>query len=100
MYQGAVRTAKQSAYTVFPYIAYRYKRNDELKILDAKTDNEYNKLHGTDQLHPLEQLALRKTVEQKVQQEDCPVLNGEAACLNQIKAGAKFVQAYAEKFME
>jgi len=100
MYQGAVRTAKQGAITVFPYVAYRYKRNDELKILDAKTENAYNKLHGTEQLHPLEQISVREVVEQKIQRAHCPLLNGEAACLNQMKAGAKFVQASIEKFMD
>ena len=100
MLKGAVKTVKQGVITTFPYLVYKYKRSDELKILRAKTDNKYNKLHGTDQLHPLEQLALRKTVEQKVQQEDCPVLNGEAICVRQVKVAAKFVKASAEKFME
>lgn len=100
MLKGAVKTVKQGVITTFPYLVYKYKRSDELKILRAKTDNEYNKLHGTDQLHPLEQILVRDVVEQKIQRAHCPLLNGETACLNQIKAGAKFVQASIEKFMD
>jgi len=100
MWRGAVNTAKQGVITTFPYAAYRYKRSDELKIKRERTDNEYNSLEGTDKLHPLEQRALKKSIAQEVQAEDCPVLNAEDACMRQIKVAAKFVKASAEKFME
>jgi len=100
MWQSAVNTGKQAFYTTFPYFVYRYKRSDELKIRQYRVECEFNKLHGTDKMHPLEQLALKETLEQKVQREDCPVLNGEAICVRQLKVAAKFVKASAEKFME